>query len=596
VLLTPRISKLKISKYFIILFLLFIISFIFLYLTNFYFKSNLGPIASSSSGIYSNPLNIVLTNFIPHSEIKYSLDNSKPNLSSPSYKNPFEINSSTVLRVQAFRDKEPIGNEKIYSYIFHQRNINLPIVNLIINNYDLYDKKKGIYTNPKKLSWYRNAKFEFYEKDSLSPAISLDGEARIYGSRSRDFPRKSFYICFDNKNINYKIFTDNQNLSYDCLIIRNSGNDFNHTFIRDSLIHNFAKENTNLYFQDSKHIILYLNNQYFGIYDLREANNPNTLSLKFGGDADDYAILYQFDGNKGEVRKDAGTKTDINLFKELLEIVTKDTDNPEIISRIEDLMDIDNYFEYQILQTYFRNYDYIYQNFKIFRYNGFIKEPGTFRDGKLRWLLYDTDVSLGFSIREKDIFYTLTGKAEKDGRTWSYVLYNNLMKSKYFREKFLIKYSDYLNSKLLSENVNSYIDKYQTLIEPEVPYHIKRWENFILGQGEKPEYEIPLKTKSEWDYNIHEMKDFVSSRRLNIYKELDANFSLGGTYNLKIVNESPLNGYVRVNSLIINKDSWSGIYFNNLNISYEAIPLPGYKFVGWEVDTKFLKKPIFRKL
>jgi hypothetical protein len=55
-------------------------------------------------------------------------------------------------------------------------------------------------------------------------------------------------------------------------------------------------------------------------------------------------------------------------------------------------------------------------------------------------------------------------------------------------------------------------------------------------------------------------------------------------------------GYVKVNSLEIKSESWEGIYFSDVAISYEPIPYEGFEFVGWQEDTKELKIPNFRKL
>jgi len=595
VLITPWFSKNTIKKYSIVASVILFFTFLIIFFSNFYFATNLGPIASYSSGIYSEPFEVIISNPIPHSEIRFTIDKLKPTSESLAFVEPLKVNDSLIIRAQSFRNGEPIGLEKIYSYIFMNRDTNLPVVNLILDHNDLYDPKIGIYRNFNK-DWHRPAQFTFYPKGSLNPEFTLNATARIYGGKSRTFPRKSFFVCFDKGSLNYKIFEKSDIEDYNCLTIRNSGNDFNHTFIRDSLIHNFASENTSIYFQDSTHIILYLNDRYFGIYDIRETKNANTLGLKYGAAKDDFAILYH-QRTDGKLLKNSGTKNDIEKFKDFQKLLSLDTDNSQIISQIEEIVDIDNYFEYQIIQTYFSNFDYIYHNYKMFRYNGFIPEKDTFKDGRFRWLLYDTDVGLGFTTRDFDIFYIILGKANRNpANNWQFETFKGLMKGYYYKEKFANMYADYLNSKLLPENVISYINKYATLIEPEVPYHIERWKGFRYGYGDKDEYEVPLKSKEEWDYNVQEMRDFVLNRREEVFRDLDSNFSLGGSYTLTIKNKSPDMGYVKVNSLEIKSESWEGIYFSDVAISYEPIPYEGFEFVGWQEDTKELKIPNFRKL
>ena len=49
----------------------------------------------------------------------------------------------------------------------------------------------------------------------------------------------------------------------------------------------------------------------------------------------------------------------------------------------------------------------------------------------------------------------------------------------------------------------------------------------------------------------------------------------------EIVLNSSVGGYVRINSLSIKDFPWNGSYFQDIPVSLEAIPDPGYTFDGW---------------
>lgn len=201
----PLKFYLKFSLFFLLFFsFISLIGFLFI----LYINPNFGPIANFNSGIYSEKLLISLTNFIPQSEIRYTLDNRKPTKDSEIYTNNIEISQTTVLRAQSFRNEVPIGKESIYSFLIPERGISLPIINLVVDHKDLFDRKKGIITNYSKTGWYRPAEFIFYDRNSKVPQVTLNSEVRIYGARSRSFPRKSFHVCFKDQNLNYKIFAD----------------------------------------------------------------------------------------------------------------------------------------------------------------------------------------------------------------------------------------------------------------------------------------------------------------------------------------------------------------------------------------------------
>lgn len=41
-------------------------------------------------------------------------------------------------------------------------------------------------------------------------------------------------------------------------------------------------------------------------------------------------------------------------------------------------------------------------------------------------------------------------------------------------------------------------------------------------------------------------------------------------------------GKVRINSILVDDDSWTGNYFKGLPVELEAIPRPGYRFIEWQ--------------
>jgi hypothetical protein len=69
------------------------------------------------------------------------------------------------------------------------------------------------------------------------------------------------------------------------------------------------------------------------------------------------------------------------------------------------------------------------------------------------------------------------------------------------------------------------------------------------------------------------MKDFVQQQ-----------FNLPAVHRLRISILDTQQGYVQVNSLTIEDNSWGGDYFQEVPIRVTAIPREGYQFARWELD------------
>ena len=593
-------NKIKLIGIIFTLVLLVILLLSLFYYNNFYLNPNFGPKTTVPTGIYQSEIELQILNPIPFTEIRFTTNGTAPNPNSEIYSNQvIKIEKSTILRAVAFRNGEPVGKELVNSYILISRNRTLPILNLVIDENDLYSDERGIYNilnfEKRGSEWERNANFIFYEVESISPNLSTTGKARIYGAKSRTFPRKSFNICFD-KPLNYKIYTDSLLKDYECLTIRNSGNDFNSTLFRDAFVHKIAEKITNLHIQNYRPVILYLNNKYMGIYNIREFIDNSTLSLKYGGKSGDYAVLFPERSRDGEVAIESGNKNDAQMYYDLGRNARNNNLTEETINKVTDLIDIDSYYEYQIIQTFFQNLDYIDHNVKVTRYNGFLKSPNTFTDGKFRWLLYDADSTMnGRTLPNGNVFSIMLGEKDLE-RKWPYVIFKELTKDSFFRDKFINKYTYYLNSHLKPDMLVLEFNSMAEAIKDEVPFHIKEWENFIyFDVGNDGKQIIPLKSIEDWEKELEIVREFLSNRRDNVFIELNDSYKLGGVFKLAIENDNPSMGFVNVNGIEVKQEKWEGNFFNHVVFDYKAIPYDGYEFSHWEIDTHELKKPIFKK-
>ena len=97
--------------------------------------------------------------------------------------------------------------------------------------------------------------------------------------------------------------------------------------------------------------------------------------------------------------------------------------------------------------------------------------------------MYDTDFGFGpFWAPENYDENTLGFALYPHGQnwpnpSWSTLLFRRLTTNIGFRNKFINRYADELNTRFLADKVKNHIDQIYATIEPEVITHYERWKD-----------------------------------------------------------------------------------------------------------------------
>jgi hypothetical protein len=254
-------------------------------------------------------------------------------------------------------------------------------------------------------------------------------------------------------------------------------------------------------------------------------------------------------------------------------------------------MDIDNFIDYQLSHIYFANTDWPGNNVVVWKYKTddgkYHPEAPVGQDGRWRWIVKDTDLGFGllWDASHDTLSYatepadpsTDTGTGSKRGRNfeWAVFLLKTLLQNSEFRNEFINRFADNLNTSFDTARVNKEIDEMKTSIETAVPEHIDRWQGI-----------------TDWNSNVEQMKTFAKDRPDNMRKFIIDKFAGNGvTGTSKIsLNSDNNKGYIKINSIdikastpsVTNPDSWTGTYFKGVPVFLKAVPEKGYKFDHWE--------------
>ncbi|REL39074.1 T9SS C-terminal target domain-containing protein [Rhodohalobacter sp. SW132] len=516
-----------------------------------------------------------------------------------------EVFKIHALRAKAFLPNGDSGSVSTASYIIDPDGLDrfsMPVFSIITDPDHLFSENEGIYVPgntggnyyERGRDWEREIHLEFFENDG-SRVIAQEAGVRIHGGSSRNRPRKSlrFYARSDYGTswFNHQLLPDKPVMRYKRFLLRNSGNDWSESLFRDAYLQRLIQGNTDVDLQHSRPAILFINGEYWGIHNIRDRYDSRYLQANYGLDNDRVIIM------ENDSEFDDGNEDGIESYHELYNYVTDNSMSVDAnFEHASLLMDMENFIDYQILQIYVRNTDWPGNNVRFWRYLDGTPDnnQSPAEDGRWRWMIFDLDFGFGLDFDYVEDRGALYGGNDPQHNTldfalessrlawpnpgWSTALFRNLMENDEFKNKFITRFTDLLNSSLKSERAESLLNTMKSTYLVEIDEHISRWRE---------------PTRDHWENDIETMRNFAKERENAVRSILDDKFSLGESNQITLSVNHPGMGTVKVNSLRIEHDlhgttdelfPWSGSYFSNQLIRLIAIPEAGYSFYGWQGD------------
>jgi len=578
------------------------------------------PIFSHEGGFYREPFELALTSLLPDAEIYYTLDGSVPTRSSIRYTGPIRIYNrenepngianiptsaegwvppgnvykGTVVRAVAYDAAGRASGVVTKTFFVHPRGhgrYSLPVVSLSTDADHLFDPETGIYVpgvlyeevspnfwenpgnyNQRGPEWERPAHIEFYEPDGTL-GFSEDVGIRIYGAASRANPIKSLRVQFRKEygkgRLEYPLFPGLAYDRFDSFVLRSAGNDHDGAYLRDAFMQSLLDE-TRLDTLAYRPAILFINGEYWGIHNIRERGDEDYFDEKYGIGKAELDLLE----NNAEIV--SGSNEHYNALIEMLR--TSDVKDPAVYKRVNEAIDVDNFIDYQIAQIYFDNGDWPGNNIRFWRENKPFDPASPYgRDGRWRWLVYDTDFGFGMYGEHNYLSNSLERAttpygAEWPNPEWSTFLLRTLLENDDFRLRFINRFADLMNTSFRPERAVQRLMEMKRVIGPEMPEHIARWGR-PYGMG-------------WWNMHIERIETFARLRPAAMKTIINDFFKLGGVHELTVGAVPAGQGVVKVNSLVVEtaEGAWTGSYFGGVPVTLTAIPMHGYRFAGWKGD------------
>ena len=477
------------------------------------------PAFSHKGGLYSQDVELTIT--VPEgSQVRYTLDGSIPTVSNSAvYEGPLRIADTTVVRARSFTNGLQPSGTITATYVL-KTYFSLPVVCLTTDPIELWDQESGMlalgegvdilqykkitFDNPlptyrKVGKLHRPGYAEMFDSETGQAAFSQGVTFGLIGQYSLDMPQKSFKVQarakFGEKYFNAALFDDRPFDVYKSFVLRVSGNDAVWTRMADGVQSRLVDRlDTNVLHQAWNPVVVYLNGQYWGHYNMRERVSRYFVAQHEGmpiEEADNMTIL------EANGKPYWGSNAEYNEMIKTAKTLSPGQ-NPEDLKYLTDRIDVDNYFDYMILEAFFANSDT--GNIRYY------KLPG----GKWRWILFDLDYGL-FNSNFNGIKNILDPKGTGVNRAIDNTLIKKLMENADMQDKFLRRFGEIFRQ-LTTEVMLAQIDECYNILRPEMMMHFNRWASYNLKSIDVDQPQTVDGTMRYWNVRVDRMKNVVKKR------------------------------------------------------------------------------------
>ena len=539
--------------------------------------------------------------------ITYTTDGSEPSATSTKYNNPITISKTKVIRAKVFCEGwlSPVSTAQ--SYIFHPREMTLPIFSVLTDDRYLNDKEIGLFANnnskedKKTHDWRRPVNIEFFTPTSEGSIFNQLSETRIQGGQSRANDLKSMVFSAnkrfdpDHKRFSYEFFTEQKPgvTEFKSFSLRDGGNDFGDLYFRDLIIQRTMGGHVDLDWQAGHSAVLYINGVYMGMLNIRERSNEDNIYSNYGGleDIDIVEISHeQVNGQDLFIEElKEGDDEFYNAFKAFY------SEKGHTLVEYEQWMDVSEYLNVMVLNLFYGNIDFPGNNLVFWRPNGDDTESGLPKIWRV--IVKDTDFGLGLYSRKSDYNTVdlIFNPNAHPGDNWACTepatrLFKNMMENEEIRAMFIDKCCVFMGDFMNAKGTGEIIDLIKAEALEEFVAHRDKY-NAGGGWWGQPDNRSDILNKFEdakkWlagytDQGWWGQSTTYLPRTDYFCQHIAQQWGLGTPVALT-VNTSKKDVDITINGIGLSENTFDGKFFANRKLTITGTAPEGKVVTGWRL-------------
>jgi len=531
------------------------------------------PVANMEAGLYSGSINVTLNS--AGNDIYYTLNGDKPTAGSSLYSGAITINNTSVLRAIAISSDPDFEDSFIETNTyFIDDEHTLPVLSISggDDGSTLDNLLDGNFSDP-------IGSLEYFDADQNLIDEGL-GEFNKHGNDSWAYPQRGFdYIAQDefgyHDGLRHKLFPHKDRKKFQRLIVKAAAND-NHSFedgahVRDFYVHELSQRGKlKLDERSGIFCIVYLNGNYWGVYDIREkVDDPDFTDYYYDQSKDNV----QFIKTWGATWAEYGGQAALNDWATLHDfIVDNDMSVASNYDIVKEQLNVGSLVDYMIINTHVVTSDWL--NWNTAWWRGL--DPAGDKK-KWRYAMWDLDATFGHYINFTGIPDTGSDADpcdiespvidDPEGHT---EMLTSLLENEDFKNLYVNRYADLNNSIFSCEYMIGLLDEMVGAIEPEMPRQLATWGG----------------TMASWNSSVQVLRDFIEGRCTVINTGIADCYDVEGPFELTVdVNDSS-SGLVEINTITPEAGEyiWSGLYFEGAPVTLTAEPEDCFLFDFWELS------------
>ena len=529
------------------------------------------PLFNLPSGFYNGIQTIVLSSPNPNAIVRYTLDGSEPTPASTVYSSPIVVNSTTVIRAKAY----PINSGTAPSFVetntyFINANHTVPVLSISGDDLQdfLEDNIAGAFTNN-----FKGA-FEMFENNQQLVAEG-EGDYNKHGNDSWAYGQRGFdFIMRDQLGYDYavqhQIFNNKSRKKFQRIILKAAANDNvsfeNGAHIRDAYVHTLSQiGKLRMDERTSRFCVVYLNGQYWGVYDLREKVDDTDFTEYYYDQKD-----IDFIKTWGNTWAEYGTQAHWNALFSFID--NNDMAIQANYDYVDSLYNVGSLIDYVVLNSYTVCSDWL--NWNTAWWHG--HNP----DGdkkKFRYALWDMDATFGHYINYTNIPSVSPDadpcNPESLAGTFSdpqghMTILNKLMNNPTFEQAYISRYIDLSNTIFSCDRMIEVLDSMADVIRPEMAMQVSRWGSSV----------------PQWESNLAQMKSFINDRCAALSSGLISCYNLSGPYTISFDVNPANSGLIKTNSEWLPYYVFEGTMYGGIDTYLQAKSADNFIFDHWEAQ------------
>ena len=555
------------------------------------FERCLQPVFSLKNGFYDTP-QVLTFNTPPAGEtICYTTDNTEPLKNSNCYipGTVISLDSTLVIRAKSFGEDKLSSDVVTSTFFIKERKPALRVVSISTDQRYLTNDTIGIYcdgTNgitgnlqktPKNFNqeWDRPVNFEFFD-ESGKPCLNQELDIRIVGGGSRESALKSIAVApkkkFGDNLLRYDFFKDSKpGLKYEEIQMRNSGNDFKRTMMKDAFLQSIVMHRMDVDYEAYEPAVIFINGVYCGIENMRERANKSYVFSNYGLDNED---VYLIEATYKGVDSHNDIPTDPE-FQKLSDFLRSNTMTDDVnYQQACKMIDVNEFINYLMLEIFCANVDWPYNNVKMWRKT---------ENGKWRWILMDVEYSYSMGrVAHNTITFALGENTKSiiggysSAPEWSTVVFAELIKNESFRNKFIDRFCIHISTTFATNRTIYIADSLAAKIRDEIPFHQARYNIVDNFQN---------------DLNV--FHSFSTQRPANVLSHISERFLNSAEVQTISIKSDTKGASYKLNSENIIDPVVTISYYKERNVAIEARPVKGYQFDHWMLGENTYPEKIY---